>query len=107
MTIRSGLVFGAHVQIQNRYLLCRLAAHATRKLHKPNDRIQDTVSDVLTFFRNASPVAEVEVFPKPTAAAKAASPIPVLRSVAPQIEHLDLTRVAINHAGLPSERIGA
>jgi hypothetical protein len=106
MSMRSDLVFGAYVQVPNRYQLCRLTSHATRKLHKPNDRIQDTVNDVLTFFRKANPIAEAGVFPKPTASL-AASPVPAFRSVAPPIEHLDLTRVALNHVGLSSERIGA
>lgn len=104
--MRSDLVFGVQAQVPNRYQLCRLASHATRKLHKPNDRIQDTVNDVLTFFRKANPIAEAGVFPKSTAS-QATSPVRLGRTVAPPIEHLDLTRVALNHAGLSPERIGA
>lgn len=44
---RSELVFGARVHQPNRYQLCRLVALATRKLHKPSDRIQDTINHVL------------------------------------------------------------
>lgn len=44
---RSELVFGAQVHLPNRYRLCRLVALATRKLHKPSSRVQDTVNDVL------------------------------------------------------------
>ena len=104
--MRSDLVFGAHVQVSNRYLLCQLAAHATRKLHKPNDRIQDTVNDVLTHFRKANPIAETGL-PRKSAVARAVSPVRVIRSIAPPIEYLDLKRVALNHAGLSPERIGA
>ena len=104
--MRSDLVFGVQVQVPNRYQLCRLASHATRKLHKPNDRIQDTVNDVLILFRKASPVAEAGVVPKSTAG-QSASPLPLVRTIVPPIKHLDLTRVALNHAGLSPERIGA
>ncbi len=104
--MRSDLVFGVQVQVPNRYQLCRLASHATRKLHKPNDRIQDTVNDVLILFRKASPVAEACVVPKPTAG-RAGSRVRLVRTVAPPIEHPDLTLVALNHAVLSPERIGA
>lgn len=106
MTMRSDLVFGVHAQVPNRYLLGRLAAHATRKLHKPNDRIQDTVNDVLTLFRKANHMAEASVSPKPTGS-QAASRVRVLRSVAQPVEYRDLTRVVVSHAGLSPERIGA
>lgn len=46
--MRSELVFGAVPAIANRYQLCRLVAKATRKLHKPHTRMQDTVNEVLT-----------------------------------------------------------
>jgi hypothetical protein len=45
--MRSELVFGAIPGISNRYHLCQLLAKATRKLHKPNTRLQDTVNDAL------------------------------------------------------------
>ena len=35
------------VRIFGRFQLCRLAAEATRKLHKPGDRIQNTTNDAL------------------------------------------------------------
>jgi hypothetical protein len=46
--MRSELVFGAVPAITNRYQLCGLVAKATRKLHKPHARMQDTVNEVLT-----------------------------------------------------------
>ncbi len=105
--MRSDLVFGAHAQVPNRYLLCRLAAHATCKLHRPNDRIPDTVDDVLILFGEVNPMAEAVVSPKPTAA-PAARRVRALHSVSPLIAHLDLMCVAKSHAGLSSlERIGA
>jgi hypothetical protein len=59
--MRSDLVFGALSHVSNRYQLCQLASKATRKLHKPNTRLQDTTNDVLVRFRSthpgASPVA--------------------------------------------------
>jgi hypothetical protein len=45
--MRSRRVFGALHTLQNRYILCQLASKATRKFHRPNTRIQDTMNDVL------------------------------------------------------------
>ena len=53
--MRSDLVFGALSHVSNRYQLCQLASKATRKLHKPNTRLQDTTNDVLHRFRKAPP----------------------------------------------------
>jgi hypothetical protein len=55
MHMRSELIFGALTQVSNRYQLCQLASKATRKLHKPNTRLQDTTNEVLYRFRNANP----------------------------------------------------
>jgi len=44
--MRSQFVFEA-LQTVNRFQLCRLAAKATRKLHIPGNRVQDTTNDVL------------------------------------------------------------
>ncbi len=46
--MRSDLVFGALSHVSNRYQLCQLASKATRKLHKPNTRLQDTTNEVLS-----------------------------------------------------------
>ena len=45
--MRSDLVFDALHTLRNRYMLCQLASKATRKFHKPNTRIQDTMNQVL------------------------------------------------------------
>jgi hypothetical protein len=63
-TMRSELVFGAMAHISNRFLLTKLASKATRKLHKPNTRIQDTANDVFVRFSRASPIATVRYFPQ-------------------------------------------
>ena len=53
--MRSDLIFGALTRAKDRYLLCRLAAQATRKPHKPNTRLQDTTNDVLIRFKHEVP----------------------------------------------------
>lgn len=53
--MRSDLVFGALSHVSNRYQLCQLASKATRKLHKPNTRLQDTTNEVLQKFRTTNP----------------------------------------------------
>lgn len=46
--MRSDLIYDALGTVQNRYLLCQVASKATRKFHRPNTRVQDTMNDVLT-----------------------------------------------------------
>ncbi|HSM85823.1 MAG TPA: hypothetical protein VLT16_06715 [Candidatus Limnocylindrales bacterium] len=45
--MRSNLIYDALDTVSNRYLLCQLVSKATRKFHKPNTRIQETMNDVL------------------------------------------------------------
>ena len=59
--MRSDLVFGALSQVSNRYQLCQLASKATRKLHKPNTRLQDTANEVLARFHTTNPGTLVPV----------------------------------------------
>ena len=56
--MRSDLIFGALTHVKNRYELCQLASKATRKLHKPNTRLQDTTNEVLDRFKDALPASE-------------------------------------------------
>ena len=62
--MRSELIFGAMTHISNRFLLTKLAAKATRILHKPNTRIQDTTNDVLMHFVRRSPLTIVRYTPQ-------------------------------------------
>lgn len=57
--MRSDLIFGALSHVRNRYELCQLASKATRKLHKPNTRLQDTANEVLVRFRHSNPAYSV------------------------------------------------
>jgi len=59
--MRSDLVFGALSHVSNRYQLCQLASKATRKLHKPNTRLQDTTNEVLGRFQTTNPGTAVPV----------------------------------------------
>jgi hypothetical protein len=61
--MRSDLIFGALTHVENRYKLCQLASKATRKLHKPNTRLQDTTNDVLERFKDTVPMAGDTVLP--------------------------------------------
>ena len=54
--MRSDLIFGALAHVRNRYELCQLASKATRKLHRPNTRLQDTANEVLVRFRHNNPM---------------------------------------------------
>jgi hypothetical protein len=68
--MRSDLVFGALSHVSNRYQLCQLASKATRKLHKPTTRLQDTTNEVLARFHGSNPAA-------PTTAASPVAESPV------------------------------
>ncbi len=59
--MRSDLVFGALSHVKNRYQLCQLASRATRKLHKPNTRVQETMNDVLVRFEHSNPSSSATV----------------------------------------------
>ena len=63
--MRSDLVFGALSHVSNRYQLCQLASKATRKLHKPNTRLQDTTNEVLGRFQITNPGSLPLVVPQP------------------------------------------
>jgi len=53
--MRSDLVFGATSNVPNRYQLCQLVSKATRMLHKPTTRLQDTTNEVLVRFHTTNP----------------------------------------------------
>jgi hypothetical protein len=61
IAMRSDLVFGALSHVSNRYQLCQLASKATRMLHKPNTRVQDTTNEVLSRFRTINPASATQV----------------------------------------------
>ena len=72
--MRSDLVFGALSHLSNRYQLCQLASKATRKLHKPNTRLQDTTNEVLVRFHSSNPGTAAP------AAVRAAQPVETRRA---------------------------
>jgi hypothetical protein len=57
--MRSELVFKALVSEPNRYRLVRLLANGTRKMHRPNTRLQDTTNEVMERFHSSGPRVEV------------------------------------------------
>jgi hypothetical protein len=57
--MRADLTFMALAYESNRYLLTRLIAKATRKLHRPNTRLQDTMNDVFERFDCSKPGADL------------------------------------------------
>jgi hypothetical protein len=61
--MRSELIFAAKVHVPNRFLLTRLLAKATRELHKPGARIQDTTNEALSYLSRPIQVASVQADP--------------------------------------------
>ena len=48
--MRSDRIYKALVNIQNRFMLCRLVSLAARKWHDPDMRVQDVINDVIGRF---------------------------------------------------------
>jgi hypothetical protein len=46
--MRSDLVYAAHIQIHNRFLLSTVVMHAIRKLHINSTRTEDTANHVFS-----------------------------------------------------------
>jgi hypothetical protein len=57
--MRCELTFLVLARESNRYLVSRLIAKATRKLHRPNTRVPDTMNDALAWFGASGPVSAV------------------------------------------------
>ena len=57
---RSNLIFDTLHTLQNRYMLCQLASKATRKFHRPNTRIQETMNDVFGRIARSKPQEVIE-----------------------------------------------
>jgi hypothetical protein len=55
--MRADLTFMALAYESNRYRLTRLAAKATRMLHRRNTRVQDTMNDAFKWFGCSKPGA--------------------------------------------------
>jgi hypothetical protein len=55
--VRAELILMALARESNRYLLTRLIAKATRKLHRPKTRLQDTMNDACERFGCSKPRA--------------------------------------------------
>ena len=62
--MRSDRVFDAVETLRNRYMLCQLASKATRKFHRPNTRIQETMNQVLERIATSQRQAVLETEPK-------------------------------------------
>jgi hypothetical protein len=66
--MRSELIFSAMANVSNRFLLIKLASKATRKFHRPNDRIPETTNAVLVLFSEMNSMARTVPVEMPTKA---------------------------------------
>ena len=75
--MRSKLVYGAGLKIENRFLLAATAMRAARKLHVSSTRTEDTVNRVLTEVANGTRAyAELpEITPPPAIDALLITPV--------------------------------
>jgi hypothetical protein len=68
--MRSELIYDALRTVENRYLLCQVASKATRKFHRPNTRIQDTMNEVLERFAESESPTRIVAQPELVAEAR-------------------------------------
>jgi hypothetical protein len=68
--MRSELIYDALRTVQNRYLLCQVASKATRKFHKPNTRIQETMNEVFERFAESESPTRLVAQPELVAEAR-------------------------------------
>lgn len=66
--MRSELIFGAMVNVPNRFLLTKFASKATRRFHRSHGRIQETTNAVLVRFCATNPMARTGPVEIPTKA---------------------------------------
>lgn len=71
--MRAQLVFAALVREPNPYALVRTAAKATRKLHRPQTRIPDTINDAFRFLALPRKKAPLRRVPRSSAAKRNAA----------------------------------
>jgi hypothetical protein len=65
--MRSDLIYDALDTVRNRYLLCQLISKATRKFHRPNTRVQETMNEVLVRVGKAEQNTVIEMAATPVA----------------------------------------
>jgi hypothetical protein len=59
--MRNELTFRALAREPNRFRLCMVLATATRKLHRPNTRVQETMNDALVRLSGPRPTVTAAV----------------------------------------------
>ena len=71
--MRADLTSMALAHVSNRYLLTQLIAKATRKLHRPNTRVQDTMNDAFKWFGCSKPRADCRASEAPSSSERRAA----------------------------------
>jgi hypothetical protein len=64
--MRSELVHNALNREPNRYALCHLIAKATRALHRPNTRVQNTMNEALQLLSQEEPSTKSRIVEIPS-----------------------------------------
>jgi len=68
--MRSHLIYGALSPVKNRYMLCQLVSKATRKFHRPQTRVQDTMNQIFDEFSKANTTEKVMAMPAVSTSAR-------------------------------------
>jgi hypothetical protein len=76
--MRSELIFGAIAHVSNRFLLTKLLAKATRAMHAPGTRIENTTNDVLARFGRSNQTANLQAVGDPTIPVRHSEPDPTI-----------------------------
>lgn len=104
--MRSDLLFHAKVHVSNRYQLVRLLSKGARAFHRPGERIQDTMNDVLVRFGQANPIASPNPGRESTVVAARRRKLHTSRSAEPAFElerMVGVQPLQISQPATPSE----
>ena len=82
--MRSELVFKAMADVPNRFLLTKVVAKATRQMHVPGSRIQNTTNDILARFGRSNPLEGLQPIDQPTIRVRTSKPDPIITCLAEQ-----------------------
>src|SRR5258708_5039891 len=72
--MRSELIFESMAHAPNRFLLTKLLAKATRAMHVPGTRIEDSTNDVLARFGRSNPLVGLQPVEDPTIRVRPSKP---------------------------------
>jgi hypothetical protein len=102
--MRSELIVEAMVHVPNRFVLAKLLAKATRAMHVPGSRIEDTTNGVLARFGRSNPLLGLQSVEDPTIRVRPSKPdanitYPAEQPTLPPVRHSNALLGAVRVLG--------